>query len=82
MIIGSLNPKKYDKRVKNIFERLCQHPHQHADGRTCQRISRIKQVRNISRKNAIDIKHGIIGIPPNVRIRKDKKKGFVFEWKY
>lgn len=82
MIIGCLNPEKYDKKVKNIFNRLIQHPYQRVDGSTAQRISRIKQIRNISRRNAIDIKHGSIGIPQNVCIRKDKKKGFVFEFKY
>lgn len=82
MVIGKLPKSKYDKKIEKIFDRLCQHPHQRVDGKTAQRISRIKQIRNLSRKNAIDIKHGVIGLPHKVKIKKDKKKGFIFDFKY
>lgn len=67
------------KELDDILKRLTKYPVVRVNPKTAQSISRYKCIRRLSEKDHIWIKKGIISIPPQVKIKKNKN-GYHFNF--
>ena len=66
-----VHPKS--KEVERLFERLTRYPLQMVDPKVAQSLSRYKSIRCLNRpEKHIVISKGVVGLKPNVKVRKSK----------
>jgi hypothetical protein len=65
------------KELDDILNRLKKYPVLKVNPKTAQAISRYKSIRRLSEKNHIWIRKGIISLPPNVKVKKNKKGYYI-----
>jgi hypothetical protein len=72
--------KPKNDEIYHIFERLTKYPVVKVNPKLAQQIGRYGKIRYLSKNNNIWIKKGIIGLPPQIKIKK-KGNGFDFYFK-
>ena len=72
--------KPKNKDIEQLMERLIQYPIQTVRPEIAQSLSRYKKIRYINQHDPnIIIRKGIIGLQPNVKIKKKKDGFFSFD---
>lgn len=78
MIVLNIDFFTKDKEIEKILKDLTKYPITKAKPKVAQTLSRHKKIRYLSRNKNIYIKHGMISLPPNVKI-KTNGNGFKFD---
>ncbi len=73
----SIKPRSAE--IEHILDRLTKYPLVKVDTKLSQELSKYKKIRYLSKLDNIYIKKGIIGIPPQVKL---KRKGNLFYFEY
>jgi hypothetical protein len=76
-MVLSFYPKNKD--IEKLFDKLIHYPLVNVDPKTAQTLSRHKKIRYLSSRKNIFIRKGLVGIPPQVKIKKKNGK-FFFEF--